>query len=351
MDFILNGQVHGQGLESITNGRLEAMRPYLNESGQARVTNAQGKAVAYPVQNELIGNSLLRKDEWKQMDQKLIEVKDRLMVGVQDLIGAGCVHNLANALGTMIFEYEDVSDMNNAVMDMAMETKSSNDGVSFSLKGLPIPIVHKEFQINKRMLEASRMRGNSLDTLQLSLATKKVAQNIENTLFNGSTVAYGGYNIYGYTTFPNRNIKVISASWDASGTTGADILADVQTMLTQARDAYHYGPFVMYISSNYASKMGNDYTSGYPKTIAQRLLELEELKVIKVAQFLDDNQVLLVEMVSDTVRMVRGFDPTVIQWQQNGTMQAFYKVISIMVPQIRADQDGNCGIVHGKYTA
>jgi len=40
-------------------------------------------------------------------------------------------------------------------------------------------------------------------------------------------------------------------------------------------------------------------------------------------------------------------DMTTVQWDTQGGLQQNFKVMSIMVPQTRADQNGNTGIVHG----
>jgi hypothetical protein len=36
-----------------------------------------------------------------------------------------------------------------------------------------------------------------------------------------------------------------------------------------------------------------------------------------------------------------------VEWQTEGGLITKYKVMTIQVPQVRADQDGNSGIVHG----
>ncbi len=58
--------------------------------------------------------------------------------------------------------------------------------------------------------------------------------------------------------------------------------------------------------------------------------------------------VALVQMTSDVVRVVTGMAPTTVQWDTDGGMTLNFKVMAIMVPQVRNDQAGNSGIV--KYT-
>ena len=51
-------------------------------------------------------------------------------------------------------------------------------------------------------------------------------------------------------------------------------------------------------------------------------------------------------MKPETVKVIIGLQPTTIEWDSRGGMELNYMVIAIMVPLLRADQDGNCGIVH-----
>jgi hypothetical protein len=52
-------------------------------------------------------------------------------------------------------------------------------------------------------------------------------------------------------------------------------------------------------------------------------------------------------MTSDVIRMVIGMDVTTVQWETMGGMRLHFKVMAIMVPQLRADYNSNTGIVHG----
>ena len=51
-------------------------------------------------------------------------------------------------------------------------------------------------------------------------------------------------------------------------------------------------------------------------------------------------------MTSDVVRLVEGLPITPVEWTVEGGTIFNFKVMTIRVPQIRADQDGNSGVVH-----
>lgn len=295
-------------------------------------------------------NDLLRHDEWKHYDEAVVAAFQKRLVGVTDLMGRGLSLNIPNGMGTTVLQHEDVSDMNGADLSMDAVTRGNNDRVKFGIKYLPLPIIHKDFQINIRVLSASRNRGHvGLDTLQAQLAARKVAEKAEDMLFCGaSTFAYGGGTIYGYMDYPYRESVTLSEQWDATACTGEDIKNMVKTMKQAAIDNRRYGPYMLYVPSGYETKLDDDYSTTSPNTITvrERLMKLDNIAGIRVADFLTAHNVLLVQMDVETVRMVQGLPVQTIEWRTEGGMVSHFKVMTILVPQMRSDQDNYCGIIH-----
>jgi len=93
--------------------------------------------------------------------------------------------------------------------------------------------------------------------------------------------------------------------------------------------------------------MDKDYDSTTPgTTVRERILKVEGIMGVKVIDTLTSGNVLLVQMTSDVVRLVKGMDIQNVEWSAEGQMVTKYKVMTIQVPQVRSDQDGNSGIVH-----
>jgi hypothetical protein len=90
--------------------------------------------------------------------------------------------------------------------------------------------------------------------------------------------------------------------------------------------------------------MDDDYKSESDKTIRERILGIQGIQDAKVLDTLPADKVLLIEMNAETVRMVEGLAINTVEWQEGGGFTTNYKVLTIMVPQIRADQNGNSGI-------
>lgn len=346
VDTLFRGQSSGNvGQKLIANGMsASALRPWIGEDGRNYMTRVNGNDKPTV---QLVANATLRKDEWKEFDTAVLRAARERLIGANDLIGRGLTHRIGNGLGKTVLEYEDMSDIEDAEVSMAGETRGENDAVEFDLNFLPLPLIHKSFQLNIRQLNASRELGQPLDTTMAELAGRKVAEKVEDILFNGlSTYTYGGGTIYGYRDAPQRNTVSLTGNWDESAQNGEDILADVIAMKQAAIDDRHYGPYMVYVPTNYDATLDDDFKANSDKTIRQRLREIDQIIDVKVADKLTDDNVIMVQMTSDVVREVIGLDVTTVEWQSEGGMIFHFKVMAIMIPQIRNDQDNRSGVIH-----
>jgi len=300
-------------------------------------------------------NATLRRDEWKFLDEALLTASRYRLGGIQDLIDNQCVYTLGNAMGTTVLEWHDSGDFGEAEVTMDGVTRSKGDRPNYQTNYLPIPITHFDYEINARALEASRRLGNPLDTTDVEMAVRKVMEKLENMLFTDTTYNYGekddrGNNtIYSYLNFPDRNSVNLSIPWDQSSIGPAGILQDVMEMKAASIAQNHYGPWILYIPTEYESYVEDDYTTtvaGTTLTIKERILKLEGIKAVKVNDTLPANNVVLVEMKQETVRLIDGMGLKNVEWETEGGMVHKYKVMTIRVPQIRSDQNGKCGLVH-----
>lgn len=300
--------------------------------------------------NALRTADVLRKDEWKQYDQAIVDVARSRLVGVGDLLNAGLRFDLTNAMGTTILEWEQVSDMNDAEISMSGVTEGQNDTVTFNLDQLPIPIVHKDFNINIRKLEASRSTGQSLDTTQARISARKVAELNETILFDGSSMVFGGgKTIQGYTNATNRNTGSLTADWALVGTTGEQILDDILAMRGALVADNMFGPYMVYVPIDYDNKLDEDFKAASDKSIRQRLSEVSGLIDIKPSNNLTgggSGEVIMVQFTDEVVDMVVGQQPANVQWEGLGGFVTYFKVLSILVPRVRNDILLQSGIAH-----
>jgi len=361
VDVITRNGVNGEVAQMLSaNGQLapERMRPFYDpKTGKSYISVFTGTDPSNPKHYKLIvhdGGATLERFEWVALDRALQQISTIRLGGVADLVANGLVYNLGNAMGTTVLEWHDVSDALEAELTMDGISRGKNDRVVYTHNYLPIPIIHADYEINARVLAASRALGNPLDTTMVERAGRKVLVKLEQMLFTDTKYSFGakdskGRNtIFSYINYPDRLPVPLTVAWDESGKTPAQIVEDVRKMKQKSIDAWHYGPWMLYIPTAYETIIDEDYsvTGANNMTIRERILKISGIKGIKVIDTLPANNVLLVQMTSDVVRLVRGLPIQNIQWQTEGKFVNHFKVITIQVPQIRSDQSGKTGIVH-----
>jgi uncharacterized linocin/CFP29 family protein len=293
---------------------------------------------------QLRANTLLRKDEWIEIDRALVQVRNNTLNGVMDLMQRGLVQPLGN-LGVIISEWERIYDIEDASVDMSPSTVTQEDTLSFDYEGVPIPIIHKNFRYEYRRLEAARRNGSNLDTTQQQFAARKVFEKIEDILFNGHTLKVGTNSIYGYRTATNRITGSLTDDWDGTATE-AEIIGDIRAMLADADDANLMGPFILYVPKAWMQSFRADYNATYPsKTLLQRVLDFEELEAVKPTSALTSD-VVLVEMQKNTVDLAVASDVVNLQWDEQAGMITRFKVMGAMAPRIKTDGNDVTGVIH-----
>ncbi len=188
-----DGQMaRGDVANQLLTNDIGTMRPFIYK-GKPYVTIFKGGDRNEPSNyvTQLVTNATLRRDEWKQLDDVLLEISRSRLGGVQDLIDKGLTFNLGNAMGTTVFETHDVSDAMEADLTMDGVTRSQGDRPVFQHSYLPMPIIHVDYEINARVLASSRSLGNPLDTTSAERAARKVLERLENMLFTNTTYSFG----------------------------------------------------------------------------------------------------------------------------------------------------------------
>lgn len=349
---LMNSASFGAIMDVSGRINVNSMRPFVsNKDGQTYVLVVRQNQK--PVKVRVNAPATLQYDEWKDIDRAVIEVARQREVGIADLRTRGLTHSLGS-IGQTISLWDRMSDMTEADVSMSAATEGERDTVAFNPQFVPVPIVHKSFQVELRRLEASRMFGSSIDVSASEISARLVSEKSETLLFQGASgIQVDGATVYGYTTHPDRTQLQLSTNWDDPAT-ATEIFDDVQAMLQAARNDRHYGPYMLYIPGAYESVLDEDYVVGtaaqgytsVSRTIRERLLALRGLEDIQVADFLPANNVVLVSLSRDVVDLAIAQDTTTVQWSTNGGMVEEFKVMNVMVPRIKSDYDGRSGIVH-----
>jgi uncharacterized linocin/CFP29 family protein len=240
-----------------------------------------------------------------------------------------------------------MSDITPATISMDGLRRSESDRPVFDLKTMPLPIIHKDFGFSARQIATSRNGGSPLDTTTAELAGRRVVEEVEKlTLGITNTYSYGGGSVYGYTNFPGRLTGDL-ADPAAGGWVPADTVADVLAMRQQSRANFHYGPWMLYNSPDWDVYLDEDYAAAKgDNTLRERLLKIRGIDSIETADYLEGMQFIMVEKNPEVARAIVGMDITTVQWESQGGLQIDFKVMCILLVQVRADQNGNTGIVH-----
>ena len=293
-------------------------------------------------------NELLRNEEWKVFDNAVISGATERIRAVRDLIGAGLFTTIPNGLAKTVLEYDLVGDMDEAIVSLDGVTRSENDRLEYSRKGLPLPITHKDWYLNLRALRASRLGTEPLDTTYSRVAGRKCGEKTEHMLFAGGKT-FGSLTIYGLLTHPNRNTAAFgtNGNWSQVAKTGTDILNDVFTMITLLEADGFDGPYWLYYGGTQPGlKLSEDFKAATSGTIRQRLLDTQRISKIEHSSKIPANQVVMFQPTEDVVKMIIGEDLQTIQWDVHGGMQINFKAFQIAVPLVRATPTLGSGIAH-----
>ena len=334
--------------DSVLSGGPKRLADFDFDLGAARPYRANGEDLITVNGGETyrVNDSTLRKDEWEDLDDALVRVARRRLNGISDLRNMGLTRQLGG-LGSIISTREKSTVPGQAQQTMDGVSEGEDSRQEFQLDGIPVPITFQDFGFSLRHLQASRNRGDSIDTTAAEEATRNVAETMEDVLFTGSDVKARNYEIYGYTSHPDRNTGTLTATWTDDA--NRDIIGDVSDMLADAYDDNANGPFMLYIPQSYWSPVQEDYKADSERTFAERIRSFEDIEDIKPSTSLPDDNVVLVQMTSDVVQLHTAESLTTVEWETQGGMKLNLRVMAAEVPFVDADANGQSGIVH--YTA
>lgn len=291
----------------------------------------------------LRSNAVLLEREWIDLDTRIVKIAQERLTVVQDLIDGGFTYDLGG-IGTTISQWQTESDMTPATVSMEPDSQDNRDLLDYELAQVPIPIIHKDFKLGIRQIEASRRMGSNIDMTNADAAARRVAIGMEDLVIRGYGNAFGGNPIYGYTTHPNRITGTAPGPW--SPATLENVYATVLAMLTAADKAGFFGPFNLYIPSGIGMVLYTYYTDGSGQTVEMRLQNIGLINKIAVADRLPANQLVMVQMDTSVVDLAVAQPLMPVEWDDQGGLVTNYKVLTAMAPRLKANQNGGLGIVN-----
>jgi uncharacterized linocin/CFP29 family protein len=352
MDYIINGQAFGNVATRLlrAGGDPKVLRPFIGEDGRSYIDTVVNGKPSTVVTN---APAALRFQDWRLFDEAIMPVAKPRLKFIGDLRSRGLSVNLPNGMAHTVYSYENVSDISPAIASMSPSRRSEGDRPVFDIVNLPLPIIHKDWSLDYRQLLSSQNGGSPLDTTMASLAAVVVAEYVEKLALGvADTYVFAGATAYGLTNFTSRLTRTITSP-TTGGWTPATTVDEVLLMKGQAQAKFHFGPYMLYASPNLDPYLDDDYSAAKGDlTLRQRLAQIDGIEGVTTLDYLQfiastPYVLLLVEMSPWTMREVIGMDITNVSWESIDGFTLHFKTMCIMVPQPRADQNGNCGIVHG----
>ena len=324
------------GQQAILGGR-----PVTNKrSGVVTITSARGLQV----------NSALRSTEWAELDSQIVAAALPPLRLTNLLVNRGLTRRLGS-LGTIIAQYNQIGEMTAATATIRGHASVEKDLADFTIAGVPVPVVAKEFELDERLLQSSRMLGDGLDVANAAAAARVVAEKIEDMLILGDTsINILGQTIYGLTTHPNRNTGTATSFGGGDWATDGNATKTIAGMIGAAQADGYYGPYGVFVSGVQFNEAAFIYTTdGSGDTPRDRITRMQGIVAFEQIPQLADGTVLLVQLTSDVVQIayVPGYFPsTTREWVSGDRMLNSFKVLAVTTPIVKGSTGARSGIVH-----
>jgi hypothetical protein len=290
-------------------------------------------------------NSLLRKDEWEQLDQAVQLAATGRLNAVERLNGDPMFRNAVNSIGVMTSQYNRGSEMTRATVSLSGRAAPDFDRQDYLLAGVPIPVFHKQFQIGLRELEASRLYGGSgIDTTNAFEAGRVVAQEVERSFFNGDTnIRLNQDVLYGVTNEPNVNTGAATGDFG----TLANQVPTFRAMMTALHAANYFGPVEFWVATTQFDEMAlNFYSDGTGDSGLARVLKMEGISAVHPSDWMTAGTLVGVTMDPNVIDFQVHRLQQVVEWTSPDGMAQNFKVMSVCAVRVKSDYNSASGVIY-----
>ena len=296
--------------------------------------------------NAMRQNSTLRKDQWKQIDDRVLQIARQRLNVVADLQAAGLIQPLGG-IGVSVTEFEKQTGMNEAQLSMDLEAQLDEDTIEYQMTSILVPVLQKDFRIGFRKLAASRMAPSTpLDTTMVSEATRVVVERGEGLVLNGGS-GLGKINnasVPGLRTVDNRNMGASGSVWSLAspGAISTDILA----MVEGCEEDHYYGDYNLYLAQAQFGILRAYASNDNNRTVMERVLaQIPTLRNIKPSGQLTSGDGVLLQMTQDVIDLAVAADLQTTEWNPHPFLTKI-KVWNSFAPRPKSDADDGSGIYH-----
>jgi uncharacterized linocin/CFP29 family protein len=310
-----------------------------------RQFNERQNAIANSHGQTLIGNALpLPKDVWGQWDREGVEIQ-RTTLGVFNDLAATV--SMPMPIGKLVHHFQTISDSGQANISLDGRSKGRTDQPVFAYHGTPLPIIDSPFSYGWRQVEAARTEGFQLDSAGRANAMRTVAEKAESIVLDGdASIVVGGAQLYGLRNHPKRNTRLTTNT--LNGATGAEWLADITATLKLLHGDNFKVPATIYVNwDDWFYATSTELTTGYPKTIAQRVLELGGVREVIPVDSLAADEIIAIVKDRRVLQILNGM-PMATRAQFRANPEDDYNFVTMMAAslEVKFDAEDNCGVAH-----
>jgi uncharacterized linocin/CFP29 family protein len=269
----------------------------------------------------------LTDEEIQYIDERVVEATAPLLVG-RSLFP---VFTLPHAGFITVRGYKR-TDMSQARISLYGQGKNKDRSVKTPFD-ITVPVIHKEFTVNWRDLEASRSNGVPLDVQDAENAARQCAEEEDKLLLTGEYTGWNALGVEGLATATGRNTKSSGGAWPANA------LADLSAAIGELEADGHTNAkmYAAVLRSTWAAKLRalvSNTATKYIETIRD---------LFPAGIYVSDNVFssaglttsgLVVELSQENFEMIIERDLSVFE-KQDEDMNLQCKVFEVVAPRIK----------------
>jgi len=290
-----------------------------------------------------LGNAYsLPRDVWKSWDMAGVMVQRNVQAVYNDL--AASVARPIN-IGKTIHYFHTISDSGEANTSLDGRSKARTDQQTYAYNGTPVPIVDSTFSYGWRQVAAAQTEGEQLDVAGRDNAMDKVMTKLESIVLDGdSNIVVDGAQLYGLRNHPKRSTRATGQA--LASATGAQWIADVTATLKLLHAKNYKVPATVYLNwSDWFYAGSTEFTTGYPKTIAQRILEIPGIASIVPSDTVAASQIIAIVKNNRVVELLNGMPmATQAQFRANPTDDYNFVTMAAAALVIKYTAENDCGV-------
>ena len=297
---------------------------------------------------QMAGNaSTVDIDAWRRIDSRSTQIMRDVLAVFNTLARA---NTTPMGVGDIVNYFPQISDSGTVTVSMDGRNGEIGDQAVVKYVGTPVPVISSAARMGWRQMAVVRKGGVGLDVETIANHQRKVAEKLEDMVLNGdSSIVVGGSALVGLRNHPLRNTG--THGFDLNGAaTGANWLTAFAQIINLCVSDNAFGRVTVFLNYGdwvYASI--NEFVAGYPKTILQRLREIEQIAdIIPCGKVPADNIIGIAGLDTGNWGSILSAMPmtTRPKVRQNPEDDYVFDVMAVVAPQFRTDFDGRAPFAH-----